>query len=113
VEWFERLERRAGGLVAAASRHGLRRVLRVSSAACTQREHIHNLWGDILLWKMRAEACLRRSGVPYKVLRPIGLRQKPGGLRGIRLVQGDRIAFGEEIAREDVASLCVASLGPD
>jgi uncharacterized protein YbjT (DUF2867 family) len=97
-------------VVEAARRHRLVRLVLVSSAACTQREHIHNLWGGILECKARAEEYLRRSGVPYTVLRPTGLRLYPGGQRGIRLVQGDRIAFGEEICREDVATLCVAAL---
>ena len=97
-------------LIAAARRLNLAQVLLVSSAACTQREHIHNLWGDILLWKERSEQLLRGSGVPYTVLRPTGLRAYPGGQRGIRFVQGDRIAFGEEICRADVASLCVGLL---
>lgn len=98
-------------LAEAARSLALAQVLLVSSAACTQREHIHNLWGDILLWKLRSEDVLRSSGVPYTVLRPTGLRAHAGGRRGIRLIQGDRIALGEEIARADVASLCVALLG--
>ena len=97
-------------LAAAARSLSLAQVLLVSSAACSQREHIHNLWGDILLWKLRSEEVLRSSGVPYTILRPTGLRAHPGGRRGIRFVQGDRIALGEEISRVDVASLCVALL---
>jgi uncharacterized protein YbjT (DUF2867 family) len=97
-------------LAAAARSLSLEQVLLVSSAACTQLEHIHNLWGDILLWKQRSEQWLRSSGVPYSVLRPTGLRAHPGGQRGIRFVQGDRIALGEEISRADVASLCVGML---
>jgi len=98
-------------LASVALKQQFEQVLLVSSAACTQREHIHNLWGDILLWKQRSEQALRLSGVPYTVLRPTGLRAHAGGQRGIRFVQGDRIALGEEIARADVASLCVALLG--
>jgi uncharacterized protein YbjT (DUF2867 family) len=94
----------------AARALGLDQVLLVSSAACTQSEHIHNLWGDILVWKYRSEQLLRSSGARYTILRPTGLRASPGGQRGIRFVQGDRIALGEEISRADVASLCVALL---
>jgi uncharacterized protein YbjT (DUF2867 family) len=94
-----------------AARGGaLQRLLLVSSAACTQREHVHNLWGDILLWKARSEAALRASGLPYTIVRPLGLRNYPGGVRGVRFVQGDRIAFGEEITRPDVARVLVATL---
>lgn len=96
--------------VAAARTHGLQRVLLVSSSAATQREHIHNLWGGILEWKARAEQHLRDSGLDYVVLRPLGLRAGDAGERGIRLAQGDRFAFGEEVRRDDVALLCVAAL---
>lgn len=96
--------------VAAARRHGLRRVLLVSSSAATQPGHVHNLWGGILEWKARAEQHLRDSGLDYVVLRPMGLRAGDAGQRGIRFAQGDRMAFGEEIRRDDVALLCVAAL---
>jgi uncharacterized protein YbjT (DUF2867 family) len=102
--------------IAAAATERVAHFVLISSAASTQPEHVHNLWGAILTWKQRSEAALRASGVPYTVLRPLGLRPAPGHVpyagrtRGIRFAQGDRIAFGEEIHREDVAALCVALL---
>lgn len=102
--------------ITAAKSEGVAHFVLISSAASTQPLHVHNLWGEILTWKQRSEAVLRASGVPYTVLRPLGLRPAPGHVpypartRGIRFTQGDRIAFGEEIHREDVAALCVALL---
>lgn len=102
--------------IAAAKSERVAHFVLISSAASTQPLHVHNLWGEILTWKQRSEIALRASGVPYTVLRPLGLRPAPGHVpyparsRGIRFTQGDRIAFGEEIHREDVAALCVALL---
>jgi uncharacterized protein YbjT (DUF2867 family) len=80
------------------------RVLLLSSAAVTQPEHPHNCSFDaVLKWKLRGEQALRGSGLPYTIVRALGLRDRPGGVQGVRIVQGDRIAFGEDIARADVA----------
>jgi uncharacterized protein YbjT (DUF2867 family) len=99
------------GLLRVLGPRRLQQFLLVSSAAVTQRLHPHNLWNDILLWKLRGEELLRASGQPYTIVRPCGLRGYPGGLRTIQLTQGDRFAFGYVIAREDAARLCAAAVG--
>jgi uncharacterized protein YbjT (DUF2867 family) len=102
---------------AAAKAEGLAHVVLVSSLCATQTEHVHNLYNNLLVWKFRGEEALRKSGVPYTVLRPGGLRPGAGmppfepGTRGIRFAQGDRIAFGVEIHRADVAQVLMATLG--
>lgn len=84
----------------------LDRFILFSSAGVTQPEHPHNCtFNSVLKWKLRGENALRASGLPYVIVRGLGLRERPGGEQGVRLVQGDRIAFGEDIAREDVAAL--------
>ncbi len=83
----------------------------VSSSAVTQRQHPHNLWNDILLWKLRGEDLLRASGQPYTVVRPGGLRNYPGGTRSIQLMQGDVAAFGYVIARDDAAQVVARAIG--
>ncbi|HWU03444.1 MAG TPA: NAD(P)H-binding protein [Novosphingobium sp.] len=81
-------------------------VVLLSSAAVTQPEHPHNCSFDaVLKWKYRGEQALRTSGARYTVVRALGLRDRPAGQAGVRVVQGDRIAFGEDIARGDVACL--------
>ena len=99
------------GLLRQLGPRRLQQFLLVSSASVTQRLHPHNLWNDILLWKLRGEELLRASGQPYTIVRPCGLRGYPGGLRTIQLTQGDRFAFGYVIAREDAARLCAAAVG--
>lgn len=88
------------------------RVVLLSSAAVTQPEHPHNCTFDsVLKWKLRGEEALRRSGLPYTIVRALGLRDRPGGDQGIRIVQGDRIAFGEDIARADAATFLASIVG--
>lgn len=92
-------------LVALLDPAELDRFVLVSSAAVTQPEHPHNCtFGSVLKWKLRGEDALRASGLAYTIVRALGLRDRPRGQHGIRIVQGDRIAFGEDIAREDVAA---------
>ncbi len=101
----------------AARAAGARLMILLSSAAVTQGEHPHNCtFRSILKWKLRGEDHLRASGLPYVVVRALGLRDRAGGEQGVRILQGDRIAFGEDIARADVAAfladLTVALVGP-
>ncbi len=97
---FEAVQR----LSQAAARLGVRLTVLLSSAAVTQPEHPHNCTFDsVLKWKRRGEEALEASGAPYSIVRALGLRDRHGGLSGIRIVRGDRIAFGEDIARADVA----------
>ncbi|MBT0670014.1 NAD(P)H-binding protein [Novosphingobium profundi] len=89
------------------------RFVLLSSAGVTQREHPHNCtFGSVLAWKRLGEETLRASGVPYVIVRALGLRDRPAGEAGVRLVQGDRIAFGEDIARGDVAAFLADVLVP-
>ncbi len=82
------------------------RFLLLSSAGVTQPEHPHNCtFGSVLSCKRRGEEALRASGVPHVILRALGLRDLAGGTQGVRMVQGDRIAFGEVIARDDLAAM--------
>ena len=103
--------------IAAAKAEGLTHFVLVSSLCATQNEHVHNLFKNILIWKYRSEVALRASGVPYTVVRPGGLRPGAGmppfepGSRGIRFAQGDRIAFGVEIHRVDVAQVLINAVG--
>lgn len=89
----------------AAKAAGVRLIILVSSAAVTQVEHPHNCtFRSILKWKLQGEDALRASGAPYVIVRALGLRDREGGQQGIRILQGDRLAFGEDIARADVAT---------
>lgn len=67
-----------------------------------------DMLGGLLTWKLRAEERIRKSGLPYAIVRPCALTMEDGGAP-LLLEQGDT-AKGK-VAREDVAELCVAALG--
>ena len=96
-------------LADAAAAAKLDQLVIVSSAGVTHKDHMLNkMFDNVLLWKAQGEAAVRASGVPYTILRPGGLTDKPGGQSGVRLEQGDRgTGF---IPRGDVARVCVAAL---
>ncbi len=89
----------------AAERAGVEHFVLMSSAGVTQPEHPHNsTFGNVLKMKLLGEESLRARRIPYTIVRALGLRDREGGLQGVRMLQGDRIAYGEDIARADAAS---------
>ena len=96
-------------LADAAAAAKIAQLVIVSSSGVTHKDHMLNkVFDNVLLWKAQGEAAVRASGVPYTILRPGGLTDKPGGQNGVRLEQGDRgTGF---IPRADVARVCVAAL---
>jgi len=93
--------------VAAAS--NVQHFVLVSSAGVTQEDHFLNkMFNNVLIWKAKGEDALRASGVPYTIVRPGGLTDKPGGKSVIVFAQGDTTSGS--ITREDVALICVAAL---
>lgn len=96
-------------LADAAAAAKLDQLVVVSSAGVTQTDHpINRMFGNVLIWKGKGEDAVRASGVPYTIVRPGGLTDRPGGQSGVRLEQGDRgTGF---IPRADVARVCVAAL---
>jgi uncharacterized protein YbjT (DUF2867 family) len=101
-------------LAAAARDAGVRQFVLVSSMGVESGGGVvgwflNLLSGDALEWKQRGEQALRASGVPYTIVRPGGLTDKPGGSAGVRFQQGDQ-GMGS-IPRADVAAVVVAALG--
>eukprot|EP00898_Chlorokybus_atmophyticus_P003703 jgi/Chlat1/4333/Chrsp29S04488 len=102
----------------AAKERGLDRVVVVSSMLVTPK----NRWNPIRLilnnvkWglmdnKFRGEEALRKSGVPYTIVRPGGLSDDPPkGLGAVKVLQGDTGSGGGRISRADVAKVCVEAL---
>jgi uncharacterized protein YbjT (DUF2867 family) len=100
-------------IVAALSPQVVSRFVLLSSAGVTQPEHPHNCtYHSVLSWKLRGEQALRKSGLSYTIIRALGLRDRPAGGQGVRIVQGDRIAFGEDIARDDLAAFLADVVAP-
>ena len=100
-------------LVAEAKAAGLRHVVLISSAGVTRppagEERFARLMANVMNSKLRGEDALRASGLPYTVLRPVGLWDKPAGQFGIALVPGDP-PITAMIARADVAAVAVQAL---
>lgn len=96
-------------LAEAAAAARLEQIVIVSSSGVTNKDHMLNrMFDNVLIWKGKGEEAVRASGVPYTIVRPGGLVDKPGGQAGVRLEQGDR-GTGV-IPRADVARVCVAAL---
>ncbi|MCU0760916.1 MAG: NAD(P)H-binding protein [Steroidobacteraceae bacterium] len=100
-------------LAAEARAAGLKHVVLVSSAGVTRppqgEERFAKLMNAVMTSKLRGEDALRKGGVPYTVLRPVGLWDKPAGQLGIALVPGDP-PISAMIARADVAAVAVQAL---
>jgi uncharacterized protein YbjT (DUF2867 family) len=96
-----------------AKAEGVKHVVLVSSAGVTRaqpgEERFAKLMYGVMTAKLRGEDALRRSGVPYTILRPVGLWDKPPGQFGIALVPGDP-PITAMIARADVAAVAVHAL---
>jgi hypothetical protein len=63
--------------------------------------------GGLLTHKLAGEDAVRRSGVPFAVVRPTALTEEPGGMP-LEVDQGDVIKG--KISRDDVADLLIALL---
>ncbi len=101
-------------LAAEAKAAGLKSVVLVSSAGVTRtkppgEERFARMMYDVMTSKLKGEDALRASGVPYTVLRPVGLWDKPPGQIGIALVAGDP-PIAAMISRADVAAVAVQAL---
>jgi uncharacterized protein YbjT (DUF2867 family) len=99
-------------LADAARNAGARQFVLVSSMGVTDPDHMLNkILDNILAWKLKGENAVRDAGVPYTIVRPGGLRDGPAGVGGIRVIQGDPKDVTGQIARADVAAVCVHALG--
>ncbi len=63
--------------------------------------------GGILTWKLRGEEVVRKSGLPYTIVRPCALTEKPGD-KTLLVEQGDNMKG--QVSREAIARLCVEAI---
>ena len=97
-------------LIDAAMNARVQQFVLVSSMGVTHEDHVLNrIFGNVLIWKMKAEDYLRASGIAYTVVRPGGLHDKPGGEQKIVFEQMDTVKT-VSISRDDVAAVCVEAL---
>jgi uncharacterized protein YbjT (DUF2867 family) len=96
-------------LVQAAKVAGVDTFILISSAAVTRGDaHPLNQFGKVLDWKLKGEDELRHSGMRYTIIRPGGLNDEPGGLKGLEFAQGDTISG--RVSRADVAETALRAL---
>ncbi|MEM6717415.1 MAG: SDR family oxidoreductase, partial [Cyanobacteria bacterium P01_C01_bin.147] len=81
----------------------------VSSLCVSRFFHPLNLFWLVLYWKQQAEAYLAKSGVPYTIVRPGGLKSDDTDERPLIMAPADTL-FEGNIPRLKVAETCVAAL---
>jgi len=97
-------------LIDAAKAAGVRHFI-LLSAGSAGRDGFPYSWSiSPYPWKAKSEAHLRRSGMPYTIIAAGGLRDDPGGQKGIRLAPRDRYQSAG-ISRADLALVLAACVG--
>ncbi|WAL62575.1 SDR family oxidoreductase [Thermocoleostomius sinensis] len=95
-------------LVDVAKEKGIQQLVMVSSLCVSKLFHPLNLFWLILVWKKRAEEYLQKSGVPYTIVRPGGLKNEDN--TDAIVMQGADTLFDGSIPRTKVAQVCVEAL---
>lgn len=99
-------------LIDAAGKIGVKHYVMISAASAGNPDSPLNArFGNVLIWKGRAEDYLRDSGLRYTIVRGPGLRDNPGGQKPILLEQGG--SGRRLLEREDLATVAVAVLNND
>jgi uncharacterized protein YbjT (DUF2867 family) len=117
VDWLG-----AKNQIDAAKKAGVKHFIFISSMGGTQpdnflntigRDENNDKSGNILLWKRKAEEYLVNSGIPYTIIHPGGLIDKPGGERELLLGVNDELLSNPKdrtIPRSDVAEVAIQAL---
>jgi uncharacterized protein YbjT (DUF2867 family) len=95
-------------LVDVAKETGIEHFVMVSSLCVSRIFHPLNLFWLILLWKKQAEEYLQKSGVPYTIVRPGGLKNDDNS--DAIVMSGADTLFEGSIPRAKVAQVCVEAL---
>ena len=95
-------------LVDAAKQANVEQFVMVSSLCVSRLLHPLNLFWGVLYWKQQAEEHLKRSGVPYTIVRPGGLRNEDSD-QAIIMSAADTL-FEGNIPRQKVAQVCAEAL---
>ena len=96
-------------LIDVAGKIGVKHYVMISAASAGNPDSpLNERFGNVLIWKGRAEDYLRNSGLRYTIVRGPGLRDNPGGQKPIVLEQGG--SGRRLLEREDLATVTVAVL---
>jgi len=96
-------------LIDVAKDHNIDHFVMVSSLCVSRFFHPLNLFWLVLYWKQQAEDYLVKSGVPYTIVRPGGLKNDDTDDRPLIMAPADTL-FEGNIPRLKVAETCVAAL---
>ena len=96
-------------LIDAARNIGVKHYVMISAASAGNPDSpLNRRFGNVLIWKGRAEDYLRDSGLGYTIVRGPGLVDEPGGQEPIVLEQGG--SGRRLLTREDLANVAVTVL---
>lgn len=106
---YEGVRNLVDAAVAARVRHF---VLLTAIGSSDKDSAANKMFRGALEWRFKGEEHLRASGIPYTIVRPAGLTDEPGGVKGVKLWQGDdwRSHARKTIARADLAQVLIESL---
>lgn len=96
-------------LVDVAKARDIEHFVIVSSLCVSRFLHPLNLFWLVLWWKKQAEDYLTKSGLPYTIVRPGGLKSDDTDERSLIMAPADTL-FEGNIPRLKVAETCVAAL---
>lgn len=96
-------------LIDVAQANNVEHFVMVSSLCVSRFFHPLNLFWLVLYWKQQAEDYLAKSGVPYTIVRPGGLKSDDTDDRPLIMAPADTL-FEGNIPRLKVAETCVAAL---
>lgn len=96
-------------LVDVAQAHNIEHFVMVSSLCVSRFFHPLNLFWLVLYWKQQAEDYLIKSGVPYTIVRPGGLKSDDTDDRPLIMAPADTL-FEGNVPRLKVAETCVAAI---
>lgn len=100
-------------LVDAARAAGVRHFVLLTAIGATDPAHPFNrATRGALEWRFAGEEYLRDSGIPYTIVRPAGLVDRPAGEQAVLLAQGDRWQqyLRDTISRDDLALVLIEAL---
>ena len=95
-------------LVKVAQEKNIQQLVVVSSLCVSKFFHPLNLFWLVLWWKKQGEDIIAKSGLPYTIVRPGGLKNEDNSDR-IVMSSADTL-FEGSIPRQKVAQVCVESL---
>ena len=100
-------------LAAEAKSAGVKQFVLISSTGVSKSKPDATTGIDgVMRYKLDGEKALIASGVPYTIIRPTGLWDKPGGQFGIVMLAQD-VSVPAMITREDVATVAVQALASE